>query len=73
MIPAWLPRATHQSLICANNTRHHDPLSRSVGWICRFILFHNKRHPAAMGAADIEAFLTHLAVDGHVAAATQNP
>lgn len=43
-----------------------------VDWIKRFILFHNKRHPLEMGAAEINAFLTHLAIDGHVAAATQN-
>jgi integron integrase len=41
-------------------------------WIKRFILFHNKRHPLDMGAAEINAFLTHLAVDGHVSASTQN-
>ena len=43
-----------------------------VHWIRRFILFHDKRHPANMGAAEVEAFLTHLAVEGRVAAATQN-
>lgn len=41
-------------------------------WIKRFILFHGKRHPKDMGAAEVEAFLTHLAVEGNVAAATQN-
>ncbi len=43
-----------------------------VDWIRRFILFHSKRHPSEMGAAEIEAFLTHLAVKGKVAASTQN-
>ena len=43
-----------------------------VQWIRRFILFHNKRHPLEMGRAEIEAFLTHLAVQGQVAASTQN-
>jgi integrase len=43
-----------------------------VAWIRRFILFHDKRHPQEMGAADINRFLTHLAVAGNVAAATQN-
>jgi site-specific recombinase XerD len=43
-----------------------------VGWIRRFILFHNKRHPAEMGALEVEAFLTHLAARWDVAAATQN-
>lgn len=43
-----------------------------VQWIKRFILFHGKRHPAQMGETEVCAFLTHLAVDGKVAAATQN-
>lgn len=41
-------------------------------WIKRYIYFHDKRHPKDMGAPEIEAFLTHLAVQGKVAAATQN-
>jgi integron integrase len=43
-----------------------------VDWIRRFVLFHDKRHPAEMGATEVEAFLTHLAVRGKVAASTQN-
>ncbi len=43
-----------------------------VGWIRRFILFHNKRHPLEMGPREIEAFLTHLAVDLNVSPSTQN-
>jgi integron integrase len=43
-----------------------------VNWIKRYIIFHNKRHPNQMGAAEIEAFLTHLAVKENVAASTQN-
>jgi integron integrase len=43
-----------------------------VQWVRRFILFHGKRHPRDLGAPEIEAFLTHLAVEGQVAAATQN-
>jgi len=43
-----------------------------VQWVKRFILFHGKRHPAQMGEAEVSAFLTHLAVEGQVAAATQN-
>jgi integron integrase len=43
-----------------------------VGWIRRFILFHGKRHPREMGAAEVGAFLAHLAMERGVAAATQN-
>ncbi len=43
-----------------------------VQWVKRFVLHHGKRHPAQMGAAEVEAFLTHLAVAGRVSAATQN-
>lgn len=43
-----------------------------IGWIKRFILFHNKRHPNQMGVTEIEAFLAHLAAYEHVAPSTQN-
>ena len=43
-----------------------------VQWIKRFILFNGKRHPIEMGAAEVEAFLSHLAVEGKVSASTQN-
>jgi integron integrase len=43
-----------------------------LDWIKRFIRHFGKRHPRELGAADVEAFLTHLAVAGRVAAATQN-
>ncbi len=43
-----------------------------VQWIRRFILFHNKRHPRDMAEPEVEAFLTHLAVNRQVAASTQN-
>jgi integron integrase len=42
-----------------------------VGWIRRYILFHKKRHPMEMGEAEINAFVTHLAVDEGVGASTQ--
>jgi hypothetical protein len=46
-------------------------------WIERFLRFHKEqsgqwRHPAEMGSDEINAFLTHLAVDSKVAASTQN-
>ncbi len=41
-------------------------------WIKGFILFHQKRHPREMHAAEVQAYLSHLAVERNVAAATQN-
>ena len=43
-----------------------------VDWIKRFIVHFDKRHPRDLGAAEVEAFLTHLAVAWQVAASTQN-
>jgi integron integrase len=43
-----------------------------AGWIRRFVRFHALRHPREMGGAEVSAFLTHLAVEHEVAAATQN-
>jgi len=42
-----------------------------IYWIRYFIVFHNKRHPAEMGALEVEQFLTHLAVQRTVSVATQ--
>jgi len=43
-----------------------------VDWIRRFIVFHGRRHPRDMGTAEVEQFLTDLAVRRRVAASTQN-
>ncbi|MDX1253385.1 MAG: integron integrase [Gammaproteobacteria bacterium] len=43
-----------------------------LDWVKRYILFHQKKHPAKMGAPEVEAFLSYLAVEGNVAASTQN-
>jgi integron integrase len=43
-----------------------------VKWVKDFILFHQVKHPSAMGKEEISAFLTHLAVKRNVAASTQN-
>ena len=55
-------------------TRHYSLRTEAayVDWVRRFILFHDKRHPQDMGPAEVEAFLSHLAVDRQVAASTQN-
>ena len=44
-----------------------------VAWIRRYILFHGKRHRGEMGKLEAEAFLTALAVERDVAAATPSP
>ena len=41
-------------------------------WLRRFLRFHGMRHPREMGSAEVNAFLTHLAVEGQVSASTQN-
>lgn len=50
----------------------YRPEQQYLQWIRRFILFHGKRHPRTMGAAEVEAFLTNLAVQRKVSASTQN-
>ena len=58
----------------AIRTRHYSYKTEKayVGWIKRFIFFHNKRHPAEMGESEIGRFLSSLATDRHVSASTQN-
>ena len=43
-----------------------------AGWVRRFVLFHDKRHPAELAAPEVASFLDHLALERRVSAATQN-
>ncbi len=63
-----------EQLRIALRVRHYSIRTEQayLGWVRRFILFHGKRHPAAMGAHEITAFLNHLASERHVSASTQN-
>lgn len=67
--PKLLDRVRH-----ALRARHFSRRTEGtyVAWIRRFIRFHGLRHPATMGADEVSAFLTSLAVDRQVAASTQN-
>ncbi|MGQ4878977.1 site-specific integrase [Billgrantia sp. LNSP4103-1] len=53
--------------------RYSPRTEKTYGYRIRyFIRFHGVRHPASMGSSEVRAFLEHLAVERHVAAATQN-
>jgi integron integrase len=66
--PRLMDRLRH-----ALRVRHLSPRTEEcyVTWVERYIRFHGVRHPNTMGVAEIEQFLTDLAVRGHVAASTQ--
>ncbi|HEV8160051.1 MAG TPA: integron integrase [Pyrinomonadaceae bacterium] len=55
-------------------TRHYSYRTEKtyIEWSIQYIRFHDIKHPKEMGAAEVEAFLTHLAVERTVAASTQN-
>lgn len=54
--------------------KHYSPKTEEsyVNWIRRYVRFHDLKHPREMGTAEVEAFLSHLAVQEKVAASTQN-
>ena len=58
----------------AIRVRHYSRRTEQayVDWIRRYIFFHNKKHPSAMGADEIAAFLSWLAVERRVSASTQS-
>src|SRR5262249_49818813 len=58
----------------ANRLRHGSRSTEKsyVAWLRGYVLFHGKRPPAEMGAAEVAQFLSSLAVEGKVAASTQN-
>lgn len=54
---------------------HHYAYSTErsyISWILQYIRFHNKKHPKDMGKFEIESYLSHLAINRHVSASTQN-
>jgi integron integrase len=74
----WLPPAGGPPRLLdrvreAIRARHYSLRTEEayVAWIRRFILFHGKRHPLEMGEMEINAFVSALAVEGHVSASTQ--
>src|SRR2546422_7879058 len=67
------PRLMEQ-VRAAIRARHYSLRTEGtyLSWIKRFILFHGKRHPRDMGVQEVHQFLSHLAVEGQVAASTQS-
>lgn len=64
----------HTALIGELRARHYSLRTERayVHWVRRFVRFHDGRHPRELREADVNEFLTHLAVEGRVAASTQN-
>ena len=73
-MPTDRPKKLLDQVREAIQRKHYSPRTAEsyVHWIKRFIFFNHKRHPNELGEPEIEAFLTHLAVEEHVAASTQN-
>ena len=67
-------RDTLARAIAAIRLRHYSRRTEKayVGWIRRYLSYHRGRDPAAMGGAEVQSFLSRLAVDGKVSASTQN-
>jgi integron integrase len=67
--PKLLDRLRH-----ALRVRHYSIRTEQAyaDWVRRFIRFHDRRHPANLGPAAVQAFLTHLAVERSVSSSTQN-
>ncbi|HXQ32824.1 MAG TPA: integron integrase, partial [Anaerolineales bacterium] len=74
-----LPPSTKQKRLLdqvrdALRTKHYSYRTEQayIEWIKRFILFHGKRHPKDMGASEVHAYITYLAVERNIASSTQN-
>src|SRR5256886_10406446 len=72
--PAPGPRTLLGRLRAAVRARHYSPRTEQayVAWGRRYVQFHGRRHPATLGATEVQALLTHLAERGRVSASTQN-
>jgi integron integrase len=74
MSPAGKPPGLIQGYRELLQTRHYArrTVKAYEQWLRRFLRFHSLRHPREMGSAEVNAFLTHLAVEEQVSASTQN-
>lgn len=72
--PSSQPPRLLERVRLAIRSRHYSPRTEKayLGWIRRFILFHGRRHPDALGAPEVTAYLAHLAIAGSVSASTQS-
>jgi integron integrase len=63
-----------QSVVDALVLRHYGPktVEAYIGWVHRFVVFHDRRHPRSLGAREVSVFLSDLASRGGVSASTQN-
>lgn len=68
------PRRLLDQVRAACRVRHYSRRTEQAysHWVKRFVLSQGKRHPSEMGAPEVSAFLSHLAVVGRVSASTQN-
>jgi integron integrase len=73
-LPRPLPPRLLDQMSQVLRVRHYSPRTEACycHWVKQFTLFHGKRHPRELGAAEVEQFLTHLAVRGRVSSSTQN-
>src|SRR6185295_19573532 len=72
--PTATPSLLLQSVRDALLLRHYSPrtVEAYIGWVRRFVLFHDRRHPRLLGGREVSAFLSDLASRGGVSASTQN-
>ncbi len=72
--PESQPPKLLEQVVARMRVKHYSLRTEKsyVDWIKRYIWHHGKRHPKDLGAAEVEAFLSHLAVTRNVSASTQN-
>ncbi|MDX1429485.1 MAG: integron integrase [Rhodothermales bacterium] len=58
--------------VCRSRNMSRRTEKAYIGWIKRYIRFHNLQHPSTLNEAHVAEYLTHLAVNRNVAASTQD-
>ncbi len=73
MPPPRQPRLL-DSVRHAVRARHYSRRTEKpyVAWTRRYILFHGKRHPSEMGAAELTQYVSALTTQNNVSASTVN-
>ncbi len=63
---------TRTRQVCRSRNMSHRTEKAYIGWIKRYIRFHDLQHPATLNESHVADYLTYLAVDRNVAASTQD-
>jgi len=74
LVPGTDTPTLYSAIVELMAARHLSPNTRSayLGWIRRYLVFHDRRHPVTLAEHEVQQFLSRLATEHDVASSTQH-